>query len=108
MTSDHTQRLDVLARMSGSPEIQELVRKAKMVRVEVEEYCIRVWTQDDRSWEVRKTSAGEVYCTCPAYRFNKDEPRTCKHLTAISAMFSLSEIPVYVHKKYRKSIGTNA
>lgn len=104
---DADQRLDVLARMSDSEEIKALVRKAKLVRVEVEQYCIRVWTQDDRSWEVRKTGSGEIYCTCPSYRFNKDTPRTCKHLTAISAMFSVSEIPVYIHKKYRNSIGTN-
>jgi len=104
---DHEQRLDVLARLTGSPEIKELVRKAKMVRVEVEEYCIRVWTQEDRSWEVRKTSADELYCTCPSFRFSEDTPRTCKHLMAISAMFSESEIPVYVHKKNRKTIGTS-
>jgi hypothetical protein len=105
---DHEQRLDVLARMSDNPEIKELVRKAKLVRVEIQQYCIKVWTQDDRSWEVRRTSSDEVYCTCPSYRFCKDTPRTCKHLTAISAMFSVSEIPVYVHKKHRKSIGTKS
>lgn len=102
---NHEQRLDVLARLTGSPEIKELVRKAKMVRVEVEEYCIRVWTQDNRSWEVRKTRNGEIYCNCPAYRFNKDTPRTCKHAMAVSAMFSESEIPVYIHKKNRRPIG---
>lgn len=99
---DFKDRLDILARLSGKPEIQDLVRKAKMVKVEVERYCVRVWTQDNRSWEVRKTVAGELYCNCPAFRFSKDNPRTCKHLTAVSAMMCKSEIPVYVHKKNRK------
>lgn len=104
---DFRDRLDVLARLSGSSEIQALVAKARLVKVEVEEYCVRVWTQDDRSWEIRKTVAGDIFCTCPAYRFNKDDPRTCKHLTAISAMMSADEIPVYIHKNKRKS-GTTA
>lgn len=104
---DFRDRLDVLARLSGRPEIQELVRKAKMVKVEVERYCVRVWTQDDRSWEIRKTVSGEIYCTCPAFRFNKETPRTCKHLTAVAALLDKKEIPLYVHKKKRKS-GTTA
>ena len=99
-------RLDVLARMSDNPEIKELVRKAKMVRVEIEEYCVKVWTHDDRSWEVRKTPEEDLYCTCPVYRFNKSTPRTCKHLTAVSALLSSSEIPLYVHKKNRRSMST--
>lgn len=101
---DFREKLDVLSRLSDRPEIQALVRKAKMVKAEVEEYCVRVWTQDDRSWEIRKTISGELYCTCPAFRFNKETPRTCKHLTAVSAIFSLEEIPLYVHKKDRKSV----
>lgn len=107
MTADREKRLDVLARLSDRPEIQKLVTKAKLVKVDVGEDAIHVRTTDARSWEVRKTSSGEVYCTCPAYRFNEDTPRTCKHLLAISAMFSESEIPVYVHRKSRKSDGTN-
>jgi predicted nucleic acid-binding Zn finger protein len=104
---DFRDRLDVLSRLSGRPEIEVLVRKAKLVKAEVEEYGVRVWTQDDRSWEIRKTIDGDIYCTCPSFRFSKSDPKTCKHLTAISAMLSREEIPVYVHKSQRSS-GTTA
>ena len=105
---DYRDRLDVLARLSGSPEIEALVRKAKLVKVEIEGFCIRVWTQDDRSWEIRKPVSGDLYCTCPSFRFSKETPQTCKHLLAISAMFSESEIPIYIHKKNRRSSNTTA
>jgi len=104
---DFKDRLDILSRLTGRPDIKELVRKAKLVKAEVERYCIRVWTQDDRSWEIRKTVVGEIYCTCPAFRFSKSDPKTCKHLTAVSALLSEDEIPVYVHKNMR-SYGTTA
>ena len=102
---DFKDQLDVLARLSENHGIKELVRKAKLVKVEREEFCVRVWTVDDRTWEVRRTPSGDIYCNCPAYRFNKDTPRTCKHLTAIAAMFTTEEIPLYIHKKNRKKQG---
>lgn len=39
------------------------------------------------SYEVRRGKDGNVYCTCPAWRFQKRSPkeRTCKHLKALAA-----------------------
>ena len=96
-------RLDFLARMSDDPKIQEAVRKAKLVNIEKEEDCLRVWT-DSESWEVRRSSKNnEIYCTCPAFRFNKESARTCKHLTAVGVLYDLEEVPVYKGKKFRQN-----
>ena len=94
-------RLDLLATLSDSAQIHALIRKARHVSVEKGEFCIFVKTQNKKSWEVRRAKNGDVYCTCLGYRFNKDEPKICKHILAVSAVFSEDEIPLYVHKKNR-------
>lgn len=100
-----TEQLDFLARISDNPEIKHLVEKAKLVNVKVEQFCLRVWTTEDKTWEVRRSQKdGVVYCTCPSYRFSKKDPKTCKHELAISAIYTEDEIPVYVPIKERRRV----
>jgi predicted nucleic acid-binding Zn finger protein len=95
-------RLNFLAKMTDSPEIRHMIDKAQLVRAEVESFCIRVWTRDNRTWEVRRSSTNnEVYCTCPAYRFNKSTPKNCKHVMAICSIMNAEDIPVYIPKRKR-------
>lgn len=46
---------------------------------------VRTWPSskgDGKVYELREGRDGQVYCTCPAWRFSKERPRTCKHLAA--------------------------
>jgi len=39
-------------------------------------------THPERQYEIRVGEGGHIYCTCPAWRFQRKPPRdrTCKHL----------------------------
>ena len=44
---------------------------------------IRSWpstSNRDRKYDLVQAEDGVVYCTCPAWRFSKERPRSCKHL----------------------------
>ena len=97
---DSFDQLTMLERLSDNPSIKALVKKARMVKIVKDQYCVNVFTSD-RVWEVRRTRDNEVYCTCPAYRFNKENPRNCKHTLAVSALMTIDEIPVYIPKRLR-------
>lgn len=46
---------------------------------------IRTWksaSDPDRVYELRIGTDGEVYCSCPAWKFSKARPRVCKHIQA--------------------------
>jgi len=93
--------LSLLEKLTEDPHIVALVKKAKLVKLSIGPYAVLVWTSDKAFWEIRKTRSGDIYCTCPAYRFNKSDPRTCKHLMAVSAMLQEEEIPIYIPEKLR-------
>ena len=40
-----------------------------------------------KSYQIRRGGDGNVYCTCPAWKFQKLSPkeRTCKHIKALAA-----------------------
>jgi hypothetical protein len=45
-------------------------------------------TNPSKSYEIRRGKDGVIYCTCPAWRYQrlkKGETRTCKHLAAFFA-----------------------
>jgi len=33
-------------------------------------------------FQIREGGDGVIYCSCPAWRFSKDDPKMCKHLRA--------------------------
>ena len=95
-------RLNFLAKMTDNQEIKHMIDKAQLVRAEIEKFCVRVWTKDNRTWEVRKAyDSHEIYCTCPAYRFNKSTPKNCKHVMAICSVMNAEDIPVFIPKRKR-------
>lgn len=102
MDANAEMNLDLLSRLSENQTIRELVAKAKLVKMVKEEFCVRVWTTDSDEWEVRRSEKGEVYCTCPSWRFSKERPRTCKHCLAVGAVLNYEDIPIYLGKR-RKS-----
>ena len=49
---------------------------------------VRFRSQNSGSeYEIRLGGDGNVYCTCPAWRFSgkNGKPRTCKHIKALEA-----------------------
>ncbi len=64
-------------------------------------------TRDGIVYEIRKSAGGQVYCTCPAWRFGKvtksggaEWKAPCKHMLRLgfTAMHRL-EIPSWVFRK---------
>jgi hypothetical protein len=54
-------------------------------------------TNPSKSYEIRRGADGVVYCTCPAWRFQRlksGETRTCKHIAAFAAGALTSAEPV--------------
>lgn len=46
---------------------------------------IRTWPSSGKKggvYELRMGGDGEVYCSCPGWKFSKDRPRVCKHIKA--------------------------
>jgi len=53
-------------------------------------------TDPSKSYEIRRGKDGTIYCTCPAWRYQrlkKGEKRTCKHLAAFFAQQLTSPEP---------------
>lgn len=96
--------LDLLSRLSDNPSIREAVAKARLVKMVREDSCVRVWTTESDEWEVRRSEKGDVYCTCPAWRFSKERPRTCKHCLAVGAVLNCEDIPVYLGKRWKSKV----
>jgi len=95
-------KLELLARLADNPEIRALVEKAKLVRYEVHEHGVTVWTVDNRHWEVRRDDKGNVYCTCPSWRFCKETPKSCKHTVAVTAVLGIDGVPYFKPPKEAK------
>lgn len=38
-----------------------------------------------KRYEIRWANDNTVYCTCPAFRFNKSKAQSCKHMEAFRA-----------------------
>lgn len=91
--------LELMAVLSEDPKIMAEMQKARLVSLQVEDTCVRVWTDEGREWEVRRSAKDDaVYCTCPAWRFRKRSGQdTCKHCLAVQA--TGVEIPVFKGKK---------
>lgn len=87
--------LDLLERLSDDPVVKSLVQKARAVKFEPTANAVRVWTTDKKFWEVRKDNDGDLYCSCPAWRFSKLKPRKCKHLLAVSALYDVGKLQTY-------------
>lgn len=98
---------EVMVELSDDKDLRELMAKAEIVKYAVGEDRVMVWTRD-HVWEVRRSKKdGNVYCTCPAWRFRKDKSTTCKHCVAV--LNAGIEVPEYRGKKIKVfgvSLGT--
>jgi len=50
------------------------------------------------NYEVRQSTNGHVYCTCPAWKFQHVTPakRVCRHTEAAKALHLFEDVPVRV------------
>ena len=87
--------LDLIVALKGDPELEAMLGRAKAVKVELSTDIIKVWTTDIKFWEVRKDRNKNLYCTCPAWKFSKKDPKTCKHIMAVTALCDISKLPVH-------------
>lgn len=47
------------------------------------DFPITVRGSGGRTYEIRLTEAGVPWCTCSAWKFSKEDPKTCKHIRAL-------------------------
>jgi len=96
---------EVMVELSDDAELRALMAKAEIVKYSVRPDCVVVWTQD-HEWQVRRSKKdGNVYCTCPAWRFRKDKSTTCKHCIAV--LNAGIEVPEYQGVKKIKVFGVS-
>lgn len=61
-----------------------------------------------KTYEIKRSAAGQVGCECPSYRFKRGE-KTCKHLRAYLAGDQMDARravkPTVVHERVRISSG---
>lgn len=52
--------------------------------MEDEAKLIRTWPNSKGTgvYELRQGFDGEIYCSCPGWKFSKVRPRVCKHIKA--------------------------
>ena len=63
---------------------EEREAQAKLREDEDKGELIRTWPNSKGTgvYELRMGKDGVVYCSCPAWRFSKERPRSCKHMVA--------------------------
>lgn len=100
LSNDAIERLKMMDTFIDDEKIKNEIAKALHVRYEVMEEEILV-SASSSVWCVRRSKRdGEVYCTCPAYRFRKKSGiEKCKHMLAIDA--EGIEVPTYNGKSQR-------
>jgi len=96
----------VMVELSDDPAMRALWNKAEIVSYAIGEDRIVVWTTSDRKWEVRRSKKdGNIYCTCPAWRFRKDKSSTCKHCVAV--LNAGLQVPEFKGDKKMKVFGVS-
>jgi hypothetical protein len=63
----------------------ETMKTHRVRRKGAEHVTFVVSESDDCEYELARLPTGLFACACLAFAFNKDTPRTCKHITAFAA-----------------------
>lgn len=79
------------------PDEEEEEEQVQEEKPELVTYPLRIPGARGAEWIIKLSSAGEPYCSCPGWRFNRDVPKTCKHLQTLAepgGLAALGAVPI--------------
>ena len=59
-------------------------RKGEKEKKMEEKKQAKILHETDNGWQIKVGKDGVMYCTCPAWRFQKSDRQPCKHMVAFA------------------------